>query len=85
VIENPNALIDWTIEHHLKRKVEIANHLTSEPKSAYELALELYPHVKEYDIFLAVSEVVAHLDLVVDDQAAAVGERDGVTVYSSAG
>lgn len=83
-IEDPVGLIDWTIEHHLKRKVEIGNHLTAEPKSPYELARELYPHVGDYDVFLAVSEVVAHLDLVVDDGAAVVDEREGVTVYSAA-
>ena len=83
-IPDPQGLIDWTIEHHLKRKVEIGNHLTPEPKSPYDLARELYPHVREYDIFLAVSEVIAHLDLVVEDGGAVVEDRDGVAVYSSA-
>jgi glyoxylase-like metal-dependent hydrolase (beta-lactamase superfamily II) len=83
-IADPGALIDWTIEHHLKRKVEIANHLTAEPQSPYDLARELYPNVREYDIFLAVSEVIAHLDLVVEDGSAVVEERDGVAVYRAA-
>ena len=34
-----------------------------------------------YDSFLAVSEVVAHLDLVVEDGDAVVEEREGVTYY----
>jgi len=83
-IESPHALIEWTIGHHLKRKVEIADHLTAEAKSPYVLAQELYPHVREYDIFLAVSEVVAHLDLAVDDGLAVVERHDGVAVYRAA-
>jgi hypothetical protein len=37
--------------------------------------------VTGYDVFLGVSEVVAHLDLVVEDGDAIVDERDGVTYY----
>jgi hypothetical protein len=42
----------------------------------------MYSTASGYDAFLAVSEVVAHLDLVVDDGDAAVENRDGVTYYS---
>ena len=37
-----------------------------------------------YDSFLAVSEIVAHLDLVVEDGNAIVEERSGVTYYLGA-
>jgi glyoxylase-like metal-dependent hydrolase (beta-lactamase superfamily II) len=80
-IEDPGSLIASTIEHHLKRKVSVASHLGDEGKTPYEIAGEIYPHVTGYDSFLAVSEVVAHLDLVVDDGGAVVEEREGVTYY----
>ena len=80
-IENPPALITSTIEHHMKRKVEVANRLSDEGRTPYELSTELYPHVTGYDIFLAVSEVVAHLDLVVEDGDAHLETREGVTHY----
>lgn len=81
-ITDPNELIRSTIEHHLKRKVQVAGYLTDEPKTVYAIAAEVYPHVRDYDVFLAVSEVVAHLDLVVEDGEASVetGE-DGVIFY----
>lgn len=83
-ITDPRGLIEWTIEHHEKRKVTIGGHLTSTGKTPYELAAELYPDKIGYEAFLAVSEVVAHLDLVVDDGDGVVEDRDGVTYYSAA-
>jgi glyoxylase-like metal-dependent hydrolase (beta-lactamase superfamily II) len=80
-ITDPGALIARTIEHHEKRKANVAGHLGREGKSPYELAGEIYPKVTGYDVFLGVSEVVAHLDLVVEDGDAIVDERDGVTYY----
>lgn len=66
-VRAPRELIRATIEHHLKRKSEVAGYLSDEPKTVYELSSEVYPNVRDYDVFLAVSEVVAHLDLVVED------------------
>jgi len=83
-ITDPRALIEWTVEHHEKRKVTIAGYLSSIAKTPYELAAELYPDKIGYDAFLAVSEVVAHLDLVVEDGDAVIEERGGVTYYSAA-
>ena len=81
-VTDPGTLIRATIEHHLKRKVEVAAYLTDEPKTVYAIAGEVYPHVTGYDVFLAVSEVVAHLDLVVEDgQGAVETGDDGVVLY----
>ena len=84
-VTDPNELIRSTIEHHLKRKVRVAGYLSPEPKTVYAIAGEVYPDVSGYDIFLAVSEVVAHLDLVVEDGDAVVETGDdGVVLYRSA-
>lgn len=81
VVTEPTALIRRTIEHHIEKKHKVAEHLTTERKSPYEISREIYPDVSDYDTFLAVSEVVAHLDLVVDDGDATIEDREGVTVY----
>ncbi|HEX2195465.1 MAG TPA: MBL fold metallo-hydrolase, partial [Actinomycetota bacterium] len=80
-VTQPQRLIESTIEHHLKRKAAVAQRLGPEGKTPYEIAQEVYPHVTGYDTFLAVSEIVAHLDLVVHDGNAVVEEREGVTYY----
>lgn len=83
-VEDPQVLVESTIEHHLKRKAAVARRLGPDGKTPYEIAREVYPHVTGYDTFLAVSEIVAHLDLVVHDGNAVVEERDGVTYYLGA-
>ncbi len=83
-VSEPQKLIESTIEHHLKRKAAVARLLGPAGKTPYELASEVYPHVTGYDTFLAVSEIVAHLDLVVHDGNAVIEERDGVTYYLAA-
>lgn len=80
-VTDPGALIDSTIEHHLKRKAAVAAHLDDAGKTPYEIATEVYPDVSGPDSFLAVSEVVAHLDLVVEDGQGIVEVRDDVTYY----
>ena len=83
-IEDVGELVDRTIAHHLERQQEVAGLLTDHGQSPYELAQQIYPDVKGYDIFLSVSEIVAHLDLVVDEGAAVIEEQDGITYYRSA-
>ena len=83
-VTDPKELIESTIEHHLKRKVQVAGFLTDEPRTVYDIATEVYPNVRDYDVFLAVSEVVAHLDLVVEDGDAVVEMSEGVTLYRRA-
>lgn len=83
-VTEPGALIASTIEHHYKRKANVASHLGPEAKTPYEIAQEIYPKVSGYDVFLAVSEVIAHLDLVVDDGDAVIEDRDGVVYYRAA-
>jgi glyoxylase-like metal-dependent hydrolase (beta-lactamase superfamily II) len=80
-VTDPGALIESTIEHHLKRKASVAAYLDDAGKTPYEIATEVYPDVTGPDSFLAVSEVVAHLDLVVEDGQGEVDVRDGVTYY----
>jgi glyoxylase-like metal-dependent hydrolase (beta-lactamase superfamily II) len=82
-VKDPGELIARTIEHHLKRKAEVGALLGPEPKTPYEIASEVYPEVAGYDSFLAVSEVIAHLDLVIEDGDGTTEEREGVIYYRS--
>lgn len=82
-ITDPTKLIDWTIDHHETRVGTIGERLGKEARTPYEIAQELYPEARDYDTFLAVSEVVAHLDLVVERGDALIEEREGITYYRS--
>ena len=65
-ITTPSENIRYMREHHGRRLDVVAGCLGTEGKSAYAVARQLYPDVKEYDQFLSVSEVVAHLDVLVE-------------------
>jgi len=80
-ISDPHALIEAMRAHHRERADDLAARLGGEPKTGWQLALELFPGVTAFDNFLAVSEVVAHMDLLVEDGRARTVTRDGVTGY----
>ena len=80
-IDDPESLIRQTIDHHRRRKADVAGLVEAEGRTPYEIAQKMYPDRIGYEAFLAVSEVVAHLDLVVADGDAVVEQRDGVTYY----
>lgn len=83
-IEDPGAVIDEMRAHHRRRTETLAEMLDTTGKSAWELASELFPRLDGFDNFLALSEVVAHIDLLVDRGVAELAERDGVTYYRRA-
>lgn len=80
-IEDPRAVIEEIRSHHRRRTETLAGMLDDGGKSAWQLANELFPRLEGFDNFLAVSEVVAHIDLLVDQGLAEPVERDGITFY----
>jgi hypothetical protein len=61
---DPGATIRQIKEHHLERKERLAERLDDAGKSPFQLAREMWRNLEGFDNFLAVSEVVAHLDLL---------------------
>jgi glyoxylase-like metal-dependent hydrolase (beta-lactamase superfamily II) len=56
------------LHHHEDRCQEILDALDGAGDlTPYELAGQLFPHVRDFSVMLAVSEVVGHLDLLEDD------------------
>lgn len=77
-ITDPKANIQYMREHHERRLEVVLDCLEGAGKTPYGISRELYPNAKDYDYFLAVSEVVAHLDVLVERGRAAMEMRDGV-------
>lgn len=83
-IHDPHGLIERMREHHRERTEHLASLLDDRGQSGWELATELFPDLQGFDNFLAVSEAVAHLDLLVAAGRAVTVERDGVTYFRNA-
>lgn len=80
-ITDAGAVIQYMREHHGRRLEVVLGFLDKKGKTPYGLSRELYPDAKDYDYFLAVSEVVAHLDVLVEQERAALDTRDGVEYF----
>lgn len=70
VITDPQQTIAYMREHYARRLDVVAATLGQGGKTAYEVSVELYPPNGTangaHDPFLAVSEVIAHLDVLVE-------------------
>lgn len=85
VITDPKSIVRYMREHHARRLDVVCECLAGEGKSPYQVSKELYPSVNGYDHFLAVSEVIGHLDVLVEEKRAVSEVReDGVEYFSSA-
>lgn len=72
------ALIDDRFAMHRRRAEKLRKLIEEKPRTAYELAQELWGNVAVTQAFLTLSEVVGHVDLLIDAglvREAADGDR----------
>ena len=76
-------LIDERLRMHRRRADRILHILDAQPLTAHEIALRMWGNVAVTQAYLTLSEVLGHLDLLVE--AAHVAERDcdGVAVFEA--
>jgi glyoxylase-like metal-dependent hydrolase (beta-lactamase superfamily II) len=79
VTTEPRALIDLRIRHHQERKETIAELIADGRRTVPQLVETLWGDVETSQIYLALSEVVGHTDLLVEEGRLAE-VRDGGAV-----
>ncbi len=77
-VESFQPLYEKMLRHHDQRQLKILSLLDGKSKSLWSLAQELFPQVKEEGLFLALSEVYAHADLLEERSLIRSAWRDGV-------
>jgi glyoxylase-like metal-dependent hydrolase (beta-lactamase superfamily II) len=70
IVDDPEPLFARFEAHHARRATRIRALLAAEPATAYELARGLFPRLPAERIGQAVTEVIGHLDLLVEQQQA---------------
>jgi glyoxylase-like metal-dependent hydrolase (beta-lactamase superfamily II) len=75
------ALIDERFRLHRRRAEKICRLIASEPRTAHEIAQELWGNVAVTQAYLTLSEVLGHVDLLLRDGAVEEEERDGVVRF----
>ncbi len=77
------ALIDERFRMHRRRAEKINRLIAGKPRTAHEIAQELWGNVAVTQAFLTLSEVLGHVDLLLADGRIAEQERDGVVRFVS--
>jgi glyoxylase-like metal-dependent hydrolase (beta-lactamase superfamily II) len=83
-VEDHAALIDERFALHERRARKIAGLLAEQPRSAYEVAQALWGNVAVTQAYLTLSEVLGHVDLLVDRGEVREAEVGGVIRYETA-
>jgi glyoxylase-like metal-dependent hydrolase (beta-lactamase superfamily II) len=75
------ALIDERFRLHRRRAEKIGRLIAAEPRTAHEIAVELWGNIAVTQAYLTLSEVLGHVDLLLRDGAVVEDERDGVVRF----
>jgi len=77
------ALIDERFRMHARRAEKIHRLIVSRPCTAHEIAQELWGNVAVTQAYLTLSEVLGHVDLLLDDGRVTESEQDGVVRFQA--
>jgi len=83
-ITNHRSLIDQRLVLHARRANKLCRLIGERPRSAYELAQALWGDIAVTQAYLTLSEVLGHLDLLVNDGRVREVTGDGVSVWAPA-
>lgn len=84
-IPRPAARALDLLRHHEERKENLARMLEAGPWTLCALAAEWFPGLDQFNLFLGLSEVLGHLDLLEGEGRLVTERRDGVAYYTLAG
>jgi len=77
-------LIDERFELHRRRADKIHGLIAEEPRTGYELAQALFGDIAVTQAYLTLSEVLGHVDLLLNDGRVRQLERGGVAYFEAA-
>jgi glyoxylase-like metal-dependent hydrolase (beta-lactamase superfamily II) len=79
------SLIDERFEMHRRRAEKIHDLIAERPRTGYELAQALWGNVAVTQAFLTLSEVIGHVDLLMNEGRVREVTEDGVIRYEAVG
>ncbi len=82
-VEDHTALIDERFRMHERRADKLCRFIEERPRNAYELAQEMWGNVAVTQAFLTLSEVLGHVDLLIDAGRVVEQEADGVVRFQA--
>jgi glyoxylase-like metal-dependent hydrolase (beta-lactamase superfamily II) len=83
-ITDHRALIDERFALHRRRAERIHQLIRERPRTAYEIAQELWGNIAVTQAYLTLSEVLGHVDLLTNDGRVREVDRGGTAVFEAA-
>jgi len=81
-IYDAKGLIQKIFTHHNERMDRILFSLSKGEKTPFEIAMDLFPGVPPFEVFLGISEAVGHLEILKEKGSVRVKEKEGKDYYS---
>jgi glyoxylase-like metal-dependent hydrolase (beta-lactamase superfamily II) len=76
-------LIDKRFRMHDRRAEKIHGLIAAQPRTAHEIAIELWGNVAVTQAYLTLSEVLGHVDLLLADERVVEQEQDGIVRFTA--
>ena len=82
LIDHPKDIIEKIQKHHRERMGLILSVLSRGRTTPYEIAMELFPGVPPFEVFLGISEVLGHIEILKDEGKVSLYEEGGKDYYA---
>lgn len=84
VFSDYKGVIETARRHHQVQFDRIMEKLKGRELNAFQLSREIYPGLKGWDVFLGLSEIQAHLDLLTEWGKTHCFKKQGIAYYTNA-
>jgi glyoxylase-like metal-dependent hydrolase (beta-lactamase superfamily II) len=81
-IHDVKGLIQKIFGHHKERMDRVLFSLSKGEKTPFEIAMDLFPGIPPFEVFLGISEAVGHLEILKHRGMIKVMEKEGKDYYS---
>ncbi len=79
-IDDHRKHIKKALKLHQRRKKKLLSMLNAKPRKVYDLAVKMFPSLPASEIFLAISEVIGHLDLLAVEGKAIFDDANMIAI-----
>lgn len=80
-VYSPKDLIQKIFSHHQERMDRVLYSLSEGEKTPFEIAMDLFPNVPPFEVFLGISEALGHLEILREKGLVHVKEKEGIDYY----
>ena len=81
-IDDTKGLIRNIFAHHQQRMEHVLASISKDEKTPFEIAMDLFPGIPSFEIFLGISEALGHLEILREKGMVRVKEKEEKDYYS---